>query len=174
MTEEYTSTNNQCPVCQEERDILVPLENCSHTLCILCIVELESIHDFRCSVCRVPFKRGILSRTDSSAINHTISYKNTRSPIWIYKGRTWGWWMFEPSTSAKIERAYKQFSTGEEEETQTIKEGIHTFNVSFSSMKQTRPRTGAKRSIQRVYMGELPTNTKGIAGIPFHINLAKD
>lgn len=158
------SNDQECPVCLEHRDILLPLDQCSHKMCILCVIEFEASQSYQCALCRAPFNKNVTERAAPISFARFCEKYDPAHPVWLYAGRRWGWWMFEPSTSEKLETAFQCSSQRHNVE---VKEGVHRFTLSFDTMTQIRPTTAAKRKIRRMTMRDLPSDVKGVAGIRF-------
>ena len=134
-----------------------------------------------CPLCRAPLDNDMY---EAATIESFPEEDDGCDYYWIYKGRTTGWWRYDPITNQNIEDGYNKYirsttiqeDDSEEEKIpdQTIDHTFITIGIlgrdyiiDFVGMVQKSSHRGMSRRIQRIQKEQEIDNTilKGIAGL---------
>ncbi|CAB4002070.1 E3 ubiquitin- ligase RNF146 [Paramuricea clavata] len=152
-----------CPVCLQAYTLPVKLK-CGHIFCFLCIKGV-AFRSRRCALCRQDVDLKYFDHPEivhfeaktSGDEGHEESSEDTDRYQWYYEGRN-GWWQYEESSSAELEKAHKDGKRSCE----LLIAGFLYF-VDFDNMIQFRKtEPGRRRRIKRDVMD---AEKKGVAGL---------
>lgn len=142
------TTVSECPICYEKITLPYRLE-CFHSFCYLCIKRAYESNQ-SCPYCRHPITEEIY---DTAKLQGGVTADIAQ---WLYSGKNFGWWKFDPNTDYQLELAYR-----EGQDTCTICIMGRTYLIDFNRMEQ-RSSTGCKRKIKH---NDSNNSVKGIAGL---------
>lgn len=97
-----------CSVCRESQPVLPYTTGCGHTFCYLCLKSAFERNP-ECPECHGALPQDIHEKAHMPS--GTAYGSVGTAPVWLYAGRTNGWWEYDPVTNKKIENGY-QFYLG--------------------------------------------------------------
>lgn len=145
----------ECPICYEHLINPITLA-CNHTFCYLCVKATLLRGNYSCPMCRAVVDESYLENA-KTAVKHVTN----QDVVWMYAGRTDGWWCYQSDHSSQIEQAYQ-----ENRKTFDIYILSILYRINFEALTQLNTANGAIRKIKRVTHPE-PTSVKGVAGLRY-------
>ena len=163
MSTDQTTETEECPICHDDINLPYKLE-CNHRFCYLCIKRAyESQRS--CPYCR----RLITQRLYDAAKLQEETLNTIKTDIqWLYSGKNFGWWKFDPRTNQHLENIYQSGETN-----CTIHIMARPYTIDFQAMEQQSADGYSRRKIKRNAdtaddtVDNVNTLVKGIAGLRF-------
>jgi len=91
--------------------------------------------------------------------------------IWLYSGRTYGWWMYEDRIIAQLESGWREYMKHSSNSIKEINIGGVNIKADYRRMEQTNIRTGLIRNMRRIRGREISHfQINGVSGIPHKKN----
>ena len=163
MTTTPMIENDDCPICHDDINLPYKLE-CNHRFCYLCIKRAyESQRS--CPYCRRPITQRIY---DAAKLQEETLNTITTDIQWLYSGKNFGWWKFDPRTNQHLENIYQSGETN-----CTIHIMARPYTIDFQAMEQQSADGYSRRKIKRNAdtaddtVNNVNTLVKGIAGLRF-------
>lgn len=152
--------DSECPICYDKL-ILPYVSECNHTFCYMCL-KIAYIHDARCPMCRADLPREVY---EEAYVTEKSSDWAEDSIVWLYSGRSEGWWRYDPITNQNIESGYNCHLRNPVERSIMVKILNRDYVIDYLEMTQ-RPSgdSGVSRKIKRLE-GDIEETIKGIAGL---------
>lgn len=152
-----------CPVCLQTCSYPVKLK-CGHIFCFLCIKGV-AFRSRRCALCRQDVDLKYFDDpevVDYKAMSSCDEGREETSEDvdryqWYYEGRN-GWWQYEETSSAELEKAHKDGKRSCE-----LPIAGFLYFVDFDSMVQFRKTDPGRR--RRIKRDVLDAEKKGVAGL---------
>lgn len=152
-----------CPVCLQTCSYPVRLK-CGHIFCFLCIKGVV-FRSKRCALCRQDvdlayFENPVVVEFSQKTQTEEVVEEPTDADgryQWYYEGRN-GWWQYEESSSAELEKAHKDGKRSCE----LLIAGFLYF-VDFENMVQFRKMEPGRR--RRIKRDVVDAEKKGVAGL---------
>lgn len=155
-----------CAICLEHPTFAV-VTPCGHTFCYLCLKGvLHTGHQFQCPYCRTPLNSSVLQNLEDELHRDADV---AQQPIWLYRAKSSGWWLFDKETTEVLEKVYHEHTGQGVSPVFDLRICGILFEMNVETMKQTNKTNGAVRKIQRVAQGTDLThiNIRGVAGVAY-------
>ena len=163
-----------CCICFEP--IITPIIlNCNHILCVHCINNIIDISG-NINIVSCPLCRGVARISKMTLPKYEML---AHYPLWLYRGRNIGWWMYDHLISSRLETAYQSMLTTDvnalvhDDYLIHVAIGVRKYVVDIRLMVQTLHNSnGVSRDVKRIgcHVDHLTQHEglmiKGISGIP--------